>query len=60
MITCVVNADREAVIRLEVHGQILQVEEIDAIIDTGFDGWLTLPSAVIIQLGRPGDGAAER
>ena len=47
MITGVVNADREAIIRLEVRGPALQVEVVDAVIDTGFDGWLTLPLALI-------------
>jgi clan AA aspartic protease len=51
MIIGVVTADREAIIRLDVHGSALQVEEVDAIIDTGFDGWLSLPPAVIGQLG---------
>jgi len=51
MITGVVTADREAIIRVEVLGPAVQVEEVDAIIDTGFDGWLSLPPALIAQLG---------
>jgi clan AA aspartic protease len=51
MITGVVNADREALIRLEVRGPALQVEVVDAVIDTGCDGWLTLPLALIGRLG---------
>jgi clan AA aspartic protease len=51
MITGGVNADREAIIRLEVRGPALQVEVVDAVIDTGFDGWLTLPLALISRLG---------
>jgi clan AA aspartic protease len=51
MITGVVTADREAIIRLEVHGPGVQVEEVDAIFDTGFDGWLSLPPALIALLG---------
>lgn len=30
-----------------------QQEEIDAVIDTGFNGWVTLPPALIAQLGLP-------
>ena len=51
MITGVVTTDREAIIQLEVHGPALQIEVVDAIIDTGFDGWLSLPPALIGQLG---------
>ncbi|MFI5457331.1 MAG: clan AA aspartic protease [Isosphaerales bacterium] len=51
MITGVATAAREAIIRLEVHGPAAQVEEVDAIIDTGFDGWLSLPPALVAQLG---------
>src|SRR5271156_1736645 len=51
MIIGVADADREAIIQLDVHGPALQVEVVDAIIDTGFDGWLSLPPALIGQLG---------
>ena len=51
MIIGVVPADREAVIRLEVCGQGSQVETVDAVIDTGFDGWLSLPPSLIARLG---------
>jgi clan AA aspartic protease len=51
MITGVVTDRREAVIRLRVHGPAGQDQEIEAIIDTGFDGWLSLPSSIVGQLG---------
>jgi clan AA aspartic protease len=51
MITGVVTDRREAVIRLTVRGPGGQNQEIDAIIDTGFDGWLSLPSSTIAGLG---------
>ncbi len=51
MITGVVTERREAVIRLTVRGPARQDQEIDAIIDTGFDGWLSLPSSIVAQLG---------
>jgi predicted aspartyl protease len=51
MISGVVTAEREAVILLIVHGPAGQQEEIPAVIDTGFDGSLSLPSATIARLG---------
>lgn len=51
MITGIVNANREATIRLVVSGPSGQQQEIEAIIDTGFTGFLTLPPALIQALG---------
>jgi clan AA aspartic protease len=51
MITGVVTASRQAIIRLTVRGPERQEQEIDAVIDTGFDGTLTLPPALIATLG---------
>ncbi len=51
MITGVVNANREAIIRLVVAGPSGQQQEIEAIIDTGFTGFLTLPPLLIEALG---------
>jgi clan AA aspartic protease len=51
MITGVVTASRQAIIRLTVHGPDGQEQEIAAVIDTGFDGLLTLPPALIATLG---------
>lgn len=50
MITGVVTGDRQAVIHLTVRGPTGQEQEIEAIIDTGFDGWLSLPSSLIVLL----------
>jgi clan AA aspartic protease len=50
MIIDVVTADHQAIIRLSVRGPNGQEQEIDAIIDTGFDGWLSLPSSLIVLL----------
>lgn len=44
MITGVVTADRQAIINLTVRGPTGQEHEIEAIVDTGFDGWLTYRS----------------
>ena len=43
MITGVVNADHEATIQLVIQGDHGQQETIEAVIDTGFTGSLTLP-----------------
>jgi clan AA aspartic protease len=51
MITGVVTASRQAIIRLTVRGPEGQEQEIDAVIDTGFDGTLTLSPALIATLG---------
>ena len=51
MITGTVNADYEAVIRLFVQGPAGPAHEVDAIIDTGFNGFLTLPPALVTTLG---------
>jgi clan AA aspartic protease len=53
MITGVVTPDREALIRLVVRGPSGQERHIDAVVDTGFDGWLSLPPEVIAQVGLP-------
>ena len=51
MITGTVNADYEAVIRLFVQGPAGPAHEFDAIIVTGFNGFLTLPPALVTALG---------
>lgn len=51
MIHGIVNADREAVVRLLVRGPAGQQQRLSAVIDTGFDGWLSLPPTLISLLG---------
>jgi clan AA aspartic protease len=51
MITGVVTASREATIRLLIQEASGQLQPLDALIDTGFSGFLTLPSARIASLG---------
>ena len=53
MIEGVVNAAYEAVISLSLRGPSGQTREIDAVIDTGFNGFLTLPPALVAELGLP-------
>jgi predicted aspartyl protease len=50
MIVGVVNSDLEATLRLTVRGPNGQMRRIKAVIDTGFDGFLTLPSAIVADL----------
>ena len=44
---------REALVRVTVCSPGGQEQEIEAVIDTGFDGSLTLPLAYIMSLGLP-------
>ena len=50
MITGAVNALGEARIGLTLRGRAGQALEIEAVVDTGFTGYLTLPSATITEL----------
>lgn len=53
MIEGVVNAAREAVVPLTVANPAGQTQSIDAVIDTGFNGFLTLPAALVSELQLP-------
>jgi clan AA aspartic protease len=45
--------DSEAVIQLIVHGSRGRRRTVEAVVDTGFSGWLTLPPRLIKDLGLP-------
>lgn len=53
MIRGAVTANHEARIRLMISGPNGQSSEIDAVVDTGFSGFLTLPPTGIKELGLP-------
>ena len=53
MIRGVVTSRYEAVIPLVVIGARGQREPIEAIVDTGFDGWLSLPQSFVDELELP-------
>ncbi len=53
MIEGVVNAFLEAVIVLSVRGPTGEPREIEAVVDTGFNGVLTLPPELVRELGMP-------
>jgi clan AA aspartic protease len=46
-----VNADLEPLLRLIVRDTGGRPQEVEAVIDTGFNGFLTLPPALITALG---------
>jgi clan AA aspartic protease len=50
MITGIINADFEPIIPLPVCGSDGKIHTQDAIVDTGFNGWLSLPPSLISQL----------
>lgn len=51
MIEGVVNANYEPVVTLPLRGPDGREQEIEAVVDTGFNGYLTLPSAFVAELG---------
>ena len=53
MIQGVVNAAYEPMIALAVQGQSGQSRDIEAVVDTGFNGFLTLPTTLVSELGLP-------
>lgn len=53
MITGGVTVEREAVIRLAVHGPGGQEHQVEAVVDTGFNGCFSLPPPLIALLGLP-------
>jgi clan AA aspartic protease len=50
MITGIVNADFEPIIALSICSSDGKICTQDAIVDTGFNGWLSLPSDLIAEL----------
>lgn len=57
MIQGIVTEHRTAVIPLTVQGTMGQVDTFPAIVDTGFNGFLTLPLPQIAKLGFPYRGS---
>ena len=53
MIQGVVNAAYEAVVALSLQGPAGQAQEVEAVVDTGYSGFLTLPSMLVTELGLP-------
>lgn len=53
MIVGVVNSHLEATLRLTVQGPDGHARRVRVVVDTGFDGYITLPPALILELGLP-------
>ena len=53
MIEGFVNANREAIVPLSLRGPEGQTREVNAVIDTGYSGALTLPHALVAELELP-------
>ena len=58
MIEGAVNAAYEPVITLAVYGPSGETTEIEAVIDTGFTGFLTVPPALAAELGLTLEGTS--
>ena len=60
MIERAVNANLEAIVTLPLQGSSGQTREVEAVVDTGFNGYLTLPPMLMEDLELPvvGDGEA--
>ena len=53
MIDCFVNVNLEAVVTIPLLGPAGQTREVAAVVDTGFNGYLTLPPTLAAELGLP-------
>ena len=53
MIEGVVSDAYEAVVALSLQGPAGQAQDIEAVIDTGYSGFLTLPPTLMTELGLP-------
>ena len=53
MIEGAVNAAYEAVVALRLQGPDGRTRDIEAVVDTGYSGFLTLPTALVAELGLP-------
>lgn len=53
MIEGVVNAAHEAVVTIHLENPEGQTRDIEAVVDTGYSGFLTLPTTLVTELGLP-------
>jgi predicted aspartyl protease len=59
LISGVVTPDREAIVRVYLQPSSGPRYDLEAVVDTGFAGYLTLPAAVIASLGYRLGGRAQ-
>ena len=59
MIEGAVNASYELIVPLSLRGPTGQTLEVEAVVDTGYNGLLTLPPPVVTDLGLPHRGYGE-
>ena len=59
MIQGIVNADYEAVITLALHGPAGQARDIEVVIDTDYNGFLSLPPTLAAELEFPVVGPSQ-
>ena len=59
MIEGLVNADYEAVINLALRGPAGNAREVEVVIDTGYNGFLSLPPALVAELEFPVVGPSQ-
>ena len=53
MIQGVVNDAYEAVVAISLRGPAGQAQDIEAVVDTGYSGFLTLPTGLVAEMGLP-------
>ncbi len=53
MISGTVNSKRQPVVPLVIGGPAGATQQIDCVVDTAFNGFVTLPSVVALMLGLP-------
>ena len=59
MVEGAVNAAYQAIVTLPLMGPGGHLREIDAVVDTGYSGFLTLPTSVVAELGLTYRGRSE-
>ena len=57
MMQGVVNLRREATLTVVIGNSNRKLQKIEAVIDTGFNGYLSLPSTIITDLNLPWSGS---
>ena len=53
MIQGTVNSAYEAVVTITLQGPDGRTQDVEAVVDTGYNGFLTLPPALVTSLGLP-------